>query len=160
MARVAFFGQAKVMERVACLSQAGSGDWSLVTVRAMHAPRGNDGIRPSGCIFQRLFVVGPCGIGGSAHHTGVCGANGKNIGRAKPAKAQAAGALLAPFDCRVVLHFGRRGRVEHDERKPRRGLIPYPREAIAVDLTIRIHGDRGRIPFGMGPRDHVVSWRC
>ena len=66
-------------------------------MRAMGAPGGNHLIAPLAGRKNRRVILGADGIKGGAHLTRVGVAPGKDIGHAKPAKAQGPRPPLAPF---------------------------------------------------------------
>jgi len=96
-----------MIERMTRSAQSLSRTRPLIAVRAVYAPRGNQDIRPSCGLIQRSAILCAFGVLGGFHIAWISRAQGKDIYRAKAAKAQGARALFTAVDGGIVLHFGR-----------------------------------------------------
>ena len=147
--------EAKGIERLIRGAQQGFGRRAALQMCPMCAPCCDHLIGPSGPCKDGVIILWPHWIGHFAHLVGVSFAPREDIGDLKRAKPKCAGPTLAPFDCRVILHLGRLGWVQHDKKNPLAAGVPCTGQGIAVFFAVGIDR-RGRgVVFDMRARDHL-----
>ena len=109
-----------------------------VLVDPVNAPRTEDVVCPETRIEQDEVVIGSSRRGVLSEFDRIGFPQTKKIAGAKRAVAERPGATFAAFDRRVVLHFRRLGRVEHDVKQLAPGVRPRPRQRISIGATIRV----------------------
>ena len=145
MLRMAGLGQSKVKQRTTSFAQESLHSEPAVQMLPMLAPGANDAAGPGDAVENRGIVVRSYRILGEHHRLGVGCAPGEDVGYAEGAESQTAGSAFATLDRRVVLAFGGRRGVEHDEDRAPASYIPDPGQQVAISQAVRIDRFRVRI---------------
>ncbi len=100
------------------------------------------------CICNRIKVIRPNRIGNFVKLFGIGRAKSKNVDDFKPAVSERHSAFFAARDGRIEDFMGCCARVQHDEARFWRTVIPNPPQTIAVHFAIGKHGASRGIALG------------
>lgn len=144
---MAGLGQSKVKQRTASFAQESLHSEPAVQMLPMPAPGADDAAGPGDAVENRGVVVRSDRILGEHHRLGVGCAPGEDVGYAEGAESQSAGSAFTTLDRGVVLAFGGRRGVEHDEERAPAFYVPDPGQQVAILQAVRI--DRFRIRISL-----------
>lgn len=157
MLRMAGFGQPKVKQRTTSLAQETFHSESAVQMLPMPAPGADDAAGPGDAVENRGVVVRSDRILGEHHRLRVGFAPGEDVGYAEGSESQTAGSAFATLDRGVVLAFGGRRGVEHDEERAPAFFIPDTGQQIAISQAVRIDRFRVRISLLEGAGNQLAT---